>query len=127
MRARLMSSVRLTRDERRTLDAPQRFAQRAFLAEPFGEDDRVDAVAHVVVGDPDDRSDIDAPLLGEFADPTDHLAGEALRVEVALGGDDEIGTLDVLVEVKFIGDEIEAWEKSSSEGGESSGESSGGT
>ena len=64
---------------------------------------------------------------GDRRDPSDDLAGEALRVEVALGGDDEIGTLDVLVEVKFIGDEIEAGEESSSEGGESSGESSGGT
>ena len=64
---------------------------------------------------------------GDPSDSADHFAGEALRVEVALGGDHEIGALDALVEFELVGYEIEAREESPSEGGESSRESSGGT
>ena len=81
------------------LHAPQRLAQRTLLAVEVGEHRNGQAVAHVVVGDADDRAHRHAVLGGHAHHAADHLALEALLVEVALAGDDEIGTGDVVVEV----------------------------
>ena len=57
-------------------------------------------------------------LRGEVGDPADDLAGEARGVEPPLAGDHEVGAVEVVVEIEFVGDEFEAGYQPSSERGE---------
>ncbi len=64
---------------------------------------------------------------GEVADAADDLAVEALGVEVALAGDDDVGVADPLVELDVLGDEVEPADEASAEGGQPAGQPAGRT
>ena len=104
---RRLASGRSSSACRGLLDAPQRLAFGALEPEPFDERGRRDAPARVVVGVTDDRVHGHAGLGGVGGDAADHLALEALLVEVALAGDDEVGAVEPVGEVDLVGDQFE--------------------
>ena len=66
-------------------------------------------------------------LGGERGDPADDLAGEARRVEPTFAGDHEVGAVEMVVEIEFVGDEFETGHESTAERGERAAEPAGGT
>jgi hypothetical protein len=88
-------------------DAPQGFALGALESEPFDEGGRRDAPACVVVGVTHDRVDRGAGLGRVCGDAPDHLALEALLVEMSLPGDDEVDSGEPIGEVDLVGHELE--------------------
>ena len=115
------------------LDAPARFVERPALAVAVDQRQHGDARAgprgelpgDVRVGVADDDDDGSAARGGDVAHAADHLAVEALGVEVALAGDDDIGDVDPLVELEVLGDEVEPADEASAEGGQSTGQPAG--
>ena len=81
-----------------------------------------DDVGVGVTGDHDDRP---PGRGGELAHAADDLAVEALGVEVALAGDDDVGRGEALVEVELVGDELEAGHEPAAERGEPAGQAAG--
>ena len=98
------------------LDAPARLVERARSlavarrrARPPSTPGRASrSRGDVGVGVADDHDDRPAAAGGELAHAADDLALEALGVEVALAGDDDVGGGDPLVELDVLGDEVEA-------------------
>ena len=81
---------------------------RPLLAEAVDEADGLDAVAGVVEHLPGDGDGADAEGRGQRRHAAHDLALEAHGVEEALGGDDEVGPLEALVEAHLVGDQVEA-------------------
>ena len=59
-------------------------------------------------------------------DAADHLALEALRVEVALTGDDDVGRAEAGVELGVVGDQIEPGAEAAAERRQPAGQPAGG-
>ena len=59
------------------------------------------------------------------ATPPTTLPAKLVRVEPALAGDDEVGAVEVVVEIEFVGDEFEAGDESTAERGERAAEAAG--
>ena len=112
------------------LDAVLRFGERLVLAEAVGE--RFDPQSRVEhrpverrVDRPDDRRGTDVRLGGERGDAADDLAGEARRVEPAFTGDHEVGAVEMVVEIEFVGDEFETGNESPAERSQRAAEAAG--
>ena len=113
------------------LDAPARLVERAAVAELLDErDDARPCVGHVVarrrVGIAGDHDHVESGLDGQLQNPADHLAVEALPVEIALAGDDDVGRAEPVVQVDVVGDEVEAGDQPSADREQSAGEPAGG-
>ena len=88
-------------------DAVERGGAGPLLAEAVHQADGLDPFAGVVEHLPGDRHHGHAEGASEAHDATHHLALEAQRVQEALRGDDEVGSLDALVEVHLVGHQVE--------------------
>ena len=72
--------------------------------------------------DPDDRQHRDPVLGRERRDSPDHLARGAGVVEAPLAGDHQVGAVEVVVEVEFVGDQLEARQQRPAERGQGAAE-----
>ncbi len=93
--------------ERGVLDAPQWFADGTILAEQVGSDVCGQTVPNVRVGDAYDHRCRHVELRSEIGHASHDLAFEALTVEMSFARDHEVGAVDRVCEVQFIGDQLE--------------------
>lgn len=108
-------------------DAALGLGHRRFT--PVGHDERdvFDPVDHVVLCVADDCDDGLARSLGDRLHATDNFAAKALLVEKSFTGDDQISGIGLVVQVQFVGDQVESGHQLSPERDECTGETTSGT